>query len=419
MRYKTYLKKTLSLLFACVFVFGVCFSTPAFAASSNVSDLEQQKKAVQESINKKKRELESFKAEKKETEEYLILLTQNMDLVREKINVLQAQIDELQAQITEKENSIKALEVKIAENQKLFDIKKEEYYERLRVLYISGSVSNLEVLLDSGDFSSLLTRAQLVSSISKQDQKALEDLENTLKEIKKDQDALEKDKEILVSSKSELDSSMTQLQSEKDSLNDSIAKSRALAESLQGSISDAEEDIKEDEASKQALASQIERVKNEYSNSNGGSFNGSGNFEVGDGVTTGSMTHPCPDRYSVSVYWPRYKSGKWHGGVDLACGSSAPPIYAADGGLVVAAGWDTTGYGNRVMIYHSNGLYTLYGHASALYVSEGQTVTKGQVIAKVGNTGNSYGNHLHFEVRHEPALSSRDTYDPANYLPYL
>lgn len=419
MRCKGILKKATSLLCAAAFVIGFSFSMPAFAATSNVSDLEQQKKDLQNSINKKEKELASFKAQKQETEEYLIALTQSMDLLYNKIDVLQSQIDALQAQITEKENSITELEVKISENQELFDVKRAEYYERLRVLYISGSVSNLEVLLDSSDFASLLTRAQLVSAVSKQDQKALEDLEKAMEQIKKDQAALQTEKDALVVSKSELDSSMAELQSEKAALNDNIAKSKAIADSLQGSINDAEETIHDNEEAQKDLDNKIRTAKQAYVESNNVPVDNSGNFEVGDGVTTGLMTHPCPARDYVSVYYPYYKSGKWHGGVDFACGNSAPPIYAADGGLVVEAGWSKYGYGNYIMIYHSSGLYTLYGHASALYVSVGTVVSKGQTIAKVGSTGNSNGNHLHFEVRHAPAWSSRDTYNPANYLPKL
>ena len=73
-------------------------------------------------------------------------------------------------------------------------------------------------------------------------------------------------------------------------------------------------------------------------------------------------------------------------------------IFAAAGGTVIVSGWNSGGYGNYVVIDHGGGITTLYAHCSSLNVSKGQTVSKGQVIARVGSTGISTGPHLHFEV---------------------
>ena len=75
------------------------------------------------------------------------------------------------------------------------------------------------------------------------------------------------------------------------------------------------------------------------------------------------------------------------------------PVVASDSGVVVYAGWDTTGYGNVIMIDHGNGYATLYAHLSALNVGHCASVSQGQVIGAIGSTGNSSGPHLHFEVR--------------------
>ena len=88
---------------------------------------------------------------------------------------------------------------------------------------------------------------------------------------------------------------------------------------------------------------------------------------------------------------------QFHNGVDFAA-PSGTPIYAAYDGKVVAATYSAT-MGNYVMIDHGDSLYTIYMHASKLYVSKGDTVVKGQTIAAVGTTGRSTGNHLHFSVR--------------------
>ena len=88
---------------------------------------------------------------------------------------------------------------------------------------------------------------------------------------------------------------------------------------------------------------------------------------------------------------------KFHNGIDMAAPGGSPILAAYDGN-VVAADYSNS-MGNYIMIDHGDGLYTIYMHASALYVSKGSFVTKGQNIAAVGTTGRSTGNHLHFSVR--------------------
>jgi len=89
----------------------------------------------------------------------------------------------------------------------------------------------------------------------------------------------------------------------------------------------------------------------------------------------------------------------YHPGLDIA-GWLGAPILAADSGHVVAAGWDNTGYGYRVVVDHGNGFQTLYAHLQSYYVEAGDNVSKGEQIGEMGSTGNSTGPHLHFEIRH-------------------
>lgn len=124
-------------------------------------------------------------------------------------------------------------------------------------------------------------------------------------------------------------------------------------------------------------------------------------------IGSGHLINPCPAGYQSSSFGARW--GGFHRGVDLACGTGNN-IYAADGGTVIVAGYNGS-YGNYVKIDHQNGMVTLYGHASALCVSPGQKVYQGQVIAKVGNTGHSFGSHCHFEVQVNGALQN-----PRNYI---
>lgn len=114
---------------------------------------------------------------------------------------------------------------------------------------------------------------------------------------------------------------------------------------------------------------------------------------------------PVADLGSAQFIWPaagtlnQYFSW-YHPGLDIG-NLGGGPIYASDSGTVTVAGWpDASGYGNRVIVDHGNGYSTLYAHLSAVYVSSGQQVGRGDVLGAMGSTGRSTGTHLHIEVRH-------------------
>lgn len=123
----------------------------------------------------------------------------------------------------------------------------------------------------------------------------------------------------------------------------------------------------------------------------------------GSGITTEKLNlgvdliKPISSGYTITSRFGTRSSGM-HKGLDIAA-PSGTAIHAAASGTVASAGWDNTGYGNFVLITHTNGVQTLYGHCSALYVSAGQYVEQGQTIAAVGSTGWSTGPHLHLEIR--------------------
>lgn len=129
--------------------------------------------------------------------------------------------------------------------------------------------------------------------------------------------------------------------------------------------------------------------------------------QIGIGTYTAKPSSSNTKLYGNGMFgWPvnggyisdPFISNRNHKGLDIAA-PGGTDIYAAADGVVVSAGWNTGGYGYFVMIEHFNGYQTIYGHCSALYAIEGQTVTRGQLIAAVGTTGQSTGNHCHFEVR--------------------
>lgn len=109
------------------------------------------------------------------------------------------------------------------------------------------------------------------------------------------------------------------------------------------------------------------------------------------------MIWPLPIDRPFLVTSPYGARGqRHHNGLDIS-GNGGDPIYAAQRGTVTYSGW-MNGYGNTIMLDHGNGITTLYGHASKLYVGRGQGVARGEVIGAVGATGNATGNHVHFEI---------------------
>ncbi len=115
----------------------------------------------------------------------------------------------------------------------------------------------------------------------------------------------------------------------------------------------------------------------------------------------GNFQYPIhEDAYFSSPFGDRNYGSGHHYGIDIAA-PAGTPVYASDGGVVVHAGWNSGGYGNWVVIDHQNGFKTVYAHNSAVIAYPGQRVHQGQLLALVGSTGDSTGNHLHFEIRLE------------------
>ncbi|MCI6653374.1 MAG: peptidoglycan DD-metalloendopeptidase family protein [Ruminococcus sp.] len=132
-------------------------------------------------------------------------------------------------------------------------------------------------------------------------------------------------------------------------------------------------------------------------------------------VSSAGFIWPVPSVHTISSPYGYREGGEFHTGLDIADGDCyGATIVASKGGTVEWAGYDDSGYGNYVIINHGDGYKTLYGHCSAVYVSQGQQVSQGQSICAIGSTGQSFGNHLHFEVRTGDQRSDRQ--NPLNYV---
>jgi murein DD-endopeptidase MepM/ murein hydrolase activator NlpD len=133
-------------------------------------------------------------------------------------------------------------------------------------------------------------------------------------------------------------------------------------------------------------------------------------------VTAYAGSVPQGARGTGRFQWPvlgRITQGYWYGHRAIDIGApSGSAVLATDGGFISFAGWTDVGYGYLIVVDHANGFATYYAHLSNIYVMEGQAVDRGKVIGAVGNTGNSTGPHLHFEVRRHSVQQN-----PRAYLP--
>lgn len=406
--------KLLSLLLCFSFVFTMLGESSALAAST--SELQNKKSKIQSQINSAQGKINELSKEKRETQEYITALDKKIQLLQDKIDVLQEDADELQAEINTVQASIETTEAEIAETQRRidekqaqFDLTYQQYCQRLRAMYVSGSASNLEVLLTSVDISSILTRSQMIKSVSQQDSQTLDFLMTQMEEIEKDKADLEakrtelsKNKEKLQKSKKKLTDNIATIESSKSELDSEVAECNALIKKLSSQTAEYQEAIDDNKDELAKINSQLQAA---YASASRGTGSISGSYGSG----SGQLGYPTPYR-SISAGYPNYSSGRYHGGIDFPC-PRGTPIYAAASGKVICAKNLNYSYGHYLIIDHGNGLSTLYAHNTTLLVGVGDHVSKGQVIARSGSTGNSTGPHCHFEVR-----VNGTRVNPHNYL---
>ncbi len=384
-------------MLSAMLVFSTAFT--AQAKSSTQSKLDK----INEDIAEAEKELDSLEDQVADKKAYADTLMKKVDLLQDKLDALESNRDELQAQIDAVQKRIDETQVEIDKAEKEVEAKEqefdgvyEEYCQRLRAMYISGNVSMLEVLLESGDISSILTRAEMVKSVSEQDSATLDELMTKMEEINKERQELAdkkiqlgEDKDSLNSRKQELQASIDDYNASKAELNAEVEECNAALKSLSDKQSEVKETIDTNEEQKRQLEAEI----NNALSGSGSNKPGSDNYNPG----TGQLAYPTSYR-TISAGYPNYRNGSYHGGVDWPC-PTGTAVHAADSGVVVIAKKLTYSYGQYILIDHGNGLSTLYAHNSSLVVSVGDKVSKGQIIAYSGESGNATGPHVHFEVR--------------------
>lgn len=310
------------------------------------------------------------------------------------VSTLQAKVDSINADVDASQEKIDQKDKELREAKEECDKQYNEYCERARILLQKGSVSYLEILIDSTSFADFITRISLVKEISEYDNNKLNELKKYAEEIESLKNELETENKRLVGLKSEADSQMATLKAKQD-------ESQRILDSIKADIAQFEKALKAQEAAEAAAREEIRRLSMASSSSSQTTYSG------------GAFAWPSTSTYITSPYGTRVHpvtgKVKTHTGLDIGA-AMGTNIFAAADGTVLVAGWNSGGYGNYVVLDHGGGLTTLYAHCSSLNVSAGQKVSRGQVIAKCGSTGMSTGPHLHFEVLKNGAHTNPGAY---------
>lgn len=363
----------------------VCFLLLMFASmfspvrADTVTDLKKKLQNAQTEKSRAESNLNSVRSEKK-------------NLANEKANLdkqiasVEDEIYSFEQAIAKNEQEIAAKEAELAKAEEMAKKYDADFKTRARVMYERGSASYLDVIFGSKSFSDFLYRVEMVKQIVDYDKEVLKKMAEARQVIKDSKAEIENQRDQKVLNLEILENKKSQLKlqyAERDRIYTQLASREAEYKKM---LDDADAEAKK-------LIAQINAIPSTYTPPAGSS--GSVKY------TGEKFSWPSPSCSTISSPFgsrmhPIQKRVINHTGIDISAGYGSAIVAAADG-KVVNAGYNGS-YGKYVVIDHGGGYKTLYAHCSALLVSAGQVVSRGQTIAKVGSTGNSTGPHLHFEV---------------------
>lgn len=432
--------KLLSVLFAIVILFSsFTFPTSARSLADIEAEIEKNEKELEQMGNRGDRvdTLEKIAEQRKVLDEQVEAIEEKIAPIQKNIDELNVQIEELESKIATLETEIATIDAQIAEQNVIIDETYELLSKRLRAAYMAGETSELEIFLSATDFQDFLNRTELIRQISKHDTAIVSDLEEQIDGLNKMVEDLTAKRNDLDKSRQKLEADKAQREAEKAVYEQEKAKKeKAIAQNIAYERKENEIIGKMDQKSAyiQKLMEEARIAKEKESQEMDKDIGNSGSS--GSGTVSGSTGHGfklskkgtiCPIQESGVKYSANFASHSARGtaSVDLVSyknryvsnsfGSGTywttwgANLYAMADGVVVKSTYVSSTYGHYVSIDHGNGLNTTYAHMSSRSVTVGQTVKQGQIIGKVGNTGNCWprpnsknpaaGAHLHLEVR--------------------
>ncbi|NPV91607.1 MAG: peptidoglycan DD-metalloendopeptidase family protein [Firmicutes bacterium] len=374
-----------ALILALVMVMCVPGNPAPIQAVSELEKYQQEMDAISRKIDQKQQQLDQANRQAKTVTNQLNVLEMDIDKTESEIEYLNKRMNYLNQQLGLTNNELKNAQASLEERSRVLG-------SRLKQIYMDGDQQYLEVLLDSSDLTDFLAHFDMMEKIVDNDMQLLRDIELDRIKVATRKVELENQQLQVNQVKSDNENKQGYLQQQ------SKEKEKALA-SIEAQKEQYEKAMDELEANSRAL----EKMIRDLQSKNPKPKQGTGGF-----IWPLSSYHSISSEYGMR-YHPVLKTRRMHTGIDIPAPKGVA-IKAAQSGEVILAGWYGA-YGQAVIIDHGGGVATLYGHQSALKVSVGQQVSKGDTIGLVGSTGWSTGPHLHFEVR----VNGKDV-NPHNYV---
>lgn len=358
-------------LFLALGTTSLAYGVPVLAQSGSVESLQQQRQQIEQERDDLQRERDRLQNLEQSAQGRLGGLQNN-------IRTTAAQIQQNEAQIKAATENLKKLQAELAIAETGFQAQQLGTVARLRFLQRQQGGKGWAVLLQSNNLNEFLDRRHQLKLVYQADRQILANLKAQFDNLNQRKRTIERQKNDIALMTQQLLAQKAQYEAQAKTQQDLIARLRQDRNALE----EAEAQLERDSATIAVLIRQRLSIP-------GPVVRGTGQFIY---PSVGIVTSNFGWRIHPILGYRRF-----HAGIDFGA-SHGSTIQAADSGVVIFSGW-YGGYGNAVVINHGGDLTTLYGHASELYVSEGQTVQQGQAIAAIGSTGFSTGPHLHFEVR--------------------
>ena len=403
---KTILKSTAMIMSVALVSLAVP-SVRYFAGADSVSSMQDKKADLADKNKELQEEIDALKDSQADKQALADKYEEKLKNTKSMLNTVIEEINDTEVKINEKQAEIAQKEVELQDAKALFE-------ERLRAIYMTGSTSQLELLLSAENLSDYLVRSELVKNVTEADNALMESIKQKMSEIEAAKAEIEDQKAKAEERKKDLQALNVQYTKELEELN-------AAIDSLSSQAKELDNQIAENDEAMEKLQAEIDAAIAESQKNNGDREFSNSNSSGGIVYKSDMFTWPLPNCYTISSkfgYRVNPVSGiyKLHAGTDIAkSGIYGSPIGAAADGIVIKRSYDSGGYGNYIMIDHGsfegNHYVTLYAHMSSVAVSAGQTVKAGQTVGYVGDTGGVTGPHLHFEIR----VNGSPT-DPMNYF---
>lgn len=363
------------------FIMVLLVSLTSIAYADTITDKQNKLKESKNAIDELNNKLNSLKNSQKD-------VLEQINEIDSAMNEAQKLLDDVNAQINSINASIDKTQAELDKAIEEYEAQQELYANRVKAMYINGSVGYLEILLSSESFGDFISRMETVKTIVEFDKNILNEMKQKQEEIAAKKAELEQQKRDLAEVQSQYQQTVAQLKKaneEKQAYYEKIKNDMAAVQKAQAA----------EEAKSKALEAEIKKLQEEAANKNYGTdYSGyaTGVLRVSDIGYVPPLTSPFGYRWH-----PVTKEYKLHTGMDLGV-PTGTPVYAMADGKVILSEYSSS-WGNYVIIYHGNGISSLYAHFSKRLVSVGETVKAGQKIGLSGSTGWSTGPHLHFEIR--------------------